>query len=100
MNTELTVNARSSCSRCSRSPSSLVSAPLQFLPYLELIVHTLGAWNKQPERWGHTCEVLRWEVALGAQSTYHTCRILVTAGKLGIVDTTHLSRLVTLEKHS
>ena len=78
MNTELTVNARSSQSRCSRSLSSLVSAPLQPLPYLELVVHMLGAWNKQTGEGSHTREVLRRGVALGAQSTYHTCRILVT----------------------
>ena len=40
---ESTVNARSSHSKCSRSLSSLASAPLQPLPYLELIVHMLGA---------------------------------------------------------
>ena len=40
---ESTVSARSSHSKCSRSPSSLVNAPSQLLPYLELIVHTLGA---------------------------------------------------------
>ena len=39
---------------CSRSPSSLVSAPLQLLLYLELIVHTLGAWDKQPGEGSHT----------------------------------------------
>ena len=40
---ESTVNVRSSHSKCSRNPSSLARAPLQLLPYLELIVHTLGA---------------------------------------------------------
>ena len=57
-----------------------MSTPLQLLPYLELIVHTLGAWDKQTGEGSHTREVLRRGAALGAQSTYPTCRILVTAG--------------------
>ena len=46
VNAESTVNARSSHSKCSRSPPSLVSAQLQLLPWLELRVCTLGAWKK------------------------------------------------------
>ena len=45
VNAESTVNTRSSHSKCSRSPSSLVSALLQLLPWLELGVYTLGAGN-------------------------------------------------------
>ena len=45
VNAESTVNARSSHSKCSRSPLSLVSALLQLLPWLELKVYTLGAGN-------------------------------------------------------
>ena len=60
MNTESIVNVRSSHSKCSRSPSSLVSAPLQLLPYLELIVHTLGAEDKQLDQ-----EVLTHSESLG-----------------------------------
>ena len=46
VNAESTVNARSSHSKCSRSPSSLVSALLQLLPWLELKFLTLGAWKE------------------------------------------------------
>ena len=45
VNAESTVNARSSHSKCSRNPLSLVSAQLQLLPWLELTVYTLGAGN-------------------------------------------------------
>ena len=46
VNEELTVNARSSHLKCSRSPSSLVNTQIQLLPWLELRVYTLGALKK------------------------------------------------------
>ena len=46
VNAESTVNTRSSHSKFSRSPSSLVSTQLQLLPWLELGVYTLEAGNR------------------------------------------------------
>ena len=56
---ESTVNTRSSHSKCSRSPSSLVSAQLQLLPWLELKVHTLGALKKYSLTTWNACDTCK-----------------------------------------
>ena len=61
VNAESTVNARSSHSKCSRNPSSLVSTLLQLLPWLALRAYTLGAgkgcslntWNDSATQGAH-----------------------------------------------
>ena len=75
VNEESTVNARSSHSKCSRSPSSPVNAQLQLLPWLELKVYTLGAWKQYSlNTWNDstTQGANTWE----DDNTWHTWRNL------------------------
>ena len=89
VNTESTVNTRSSHSKCSRSPWSLVSTLLQLLPWLELRVYTLGAGN------GYSLNTwITWEGSI----TWNACttrrlEMMITLGK-------NLERLSLDKRHS
>ena len=94
VNAESTVNARSSHSECSRSPSSPVSAQLQLLPWLELRVYTLGAWKKYSlNTWNDstTQRANTWE--LGEHLKY-----LNNLGKNVTLALEKLGKMVTLGK--